>query len=45
MHPHSFVVDLEPVVRAELIQRARQVDYGTANDLAGNLLSVVLSSR
>ena len=27
------------------LQRARQADYGTANDLAGNLLSVVLSSR
>jgi enoyl-CoA hydratase/carnithine racemase len=27
------------------LQRARQADYATANDLAGNLLSVVLSSR
>lgn len=27
------------------LQRARSADYGTANDLAGNLLSVVLSSR
>jgi len=27
------------------LQRARQADYRTANDLAGNMLSVVLSSR
>ena len=27
------------------LQKARRADYGTANDLAGNLLSVVLSSR
>jgi len=27
------------------LQKARGADYGTANDLAGNLLSVVLSSR
>jgi len=27
------------------LQQSRGVPYGTANDLAGNLLSVVLSSR
>ena len=27
------------------LKKARQADYGTANDLAGNVLSVVLSSR
>lgn len=29
----------------QYLQRARQADYRTANDLAGNMLSVVLSSR
>ena len=38
--------DREAVVTCKaFLQRARSADYGTANDLAGNLLSVVLSSR
>jgi len=29
----------------QYLQRAIKVDYQTANDLAGNMLAVVLSSR